>query len=163
MVMKEIIKIFPVVIFCVLLSACSLFENRDTDYFGFEPADFAIVKQEDTYGFFGDGTHYLILDCSQNADQAQEIVKDWKTFPLAENLQLVMYGGEKDNTSYVYNYARQAHWPTIRDGVYKFVDRHREATDPADDTNLLSRSSMSFSIAVYDLDTDTLYYFETNS
>ena len=39
-------------------------------------------------------------------------------------------------------------------------NRHPDAIDASDDTDLFDRYSYNFSIAVYDLDTDMLYYFE---
>ena len=48
----------------------------------------------------------------------------------------------------------------MEEGWYSFVDRHSESTDSSDDTNLLSRFSFNFSLAVYDAATDRLYYLE---
>ena len=41
-----------------------------------------------------------------------------------------------------------------------FEDRHSEANDAYDDSGLFSRASYNFSLAVYDRDTNRLYYFE---
>lgn len=151
------IKTFIVVIVvCLLLSSCEV----EREYFGFRASVFTIVDKKDTHGFFGDGSFYLILDCSEKAEQAKQLVKDWKPFPLTENLQLIMYDSSKDGVHYSYNLSEEAHWPTIHNGVYKFVDRYKGAIDPSDDTDLFSRYSFNFSIASYDLDTNTLYYFE---
>ena len=40
------------------------------------------------------------------------------------------------------------------------MDRSSESTDNTDDSMLLSRYSFNFTIAIYDTDTDILYYFE---
>ncbi len=145
---------------CLLLSACGMVEDRHTDYFGFDVADFILVEEEDTHGgFLGDGSYYLILDCSQNAGQAREITKDWRSLPLTETLELAMYGGVRGNINYGYHFAEKAHLPRISNGVYRFHDRHSDSADPSDDTDLLNRYSFNFSMAVYDLDTDRLYYF----
>ena len=158
----KIAKIIIVaIIVCVLLTSCNIAGSGQTDYFGFKTSVFTVLEETDTHdGFYGDGSYYLILDCSEETEQAAELIKDWTLLPLTENLELVMYGGEKDGLSYEYNLAEEAHWPTIRNGVYKFVDRHSEATNKSDDTNLMGRHSFNFSVAVYDLDTNTLYYFE---
>ena len=74
-----------------------------------------------------------------------------------------MYGGEKDGINYGYNFAEEAHWPKIKNGVYKFVDRHSESKNISDDSEMLDRYSFNFSIAVYDLDSDILYYFEMDT
>lgn len=162
--MKYTKSIIIAIAICFVFSSCSIPKEQQSDYFGFKTSEFTIVEEKDTHGgFHGDGSYYLIMDCSENTEQAKELIKDWKQLPLTENLQLVMYGGSKDGVSYVYNFAEEAHWPTISNGVYRFVDRHSEAIDKSDDTSLLSRYSFNFSIAVYDFDTNTLYYFEMDT
>ncbi len=162
--MKYIKAIIIAVVICFVFSACSVMGDRRTDYFGFNITEFAVVEEKDTHGgFLGDGSYYLILDCSQNSGQAHKIIEEWKNLPLSDNLNVVMYGGEKDGISYSDDFAEEARWPTINNGVYKFVDRHSESVNESDDTNLLSRYSFNFSVAVYDLDTDTLYYFDMDT
>ena len=158
------VKILTIVaVICCIFSACDTIENRRIEFLGLEMTDYTIVEEEDTHGgFHGDGHYYLILDCSENPSQVHEIVKGWKELPLSDNLDLVMYGGVRGDILYGYNFAEDAHLPTISNGVYKFVDRHSEINQ-SDDTNLLDRASFNFSIAVYDFDTDTLYYFEKDT
>ena len=154
--MRYVKLIIVTIIVCVVFSSCST-----VGYFGFRTSAFTVIEEKDTHGgFLGDGTYYLILDCSERKEQATELIKDWKPLPLTENLQLFMYGGEKNGVGYAYDLAEEAHWPIINNGVYKFVDRHSEAVDESDDTNLFNRYSYNFTIAVYDFDTDKLYYFE---
>ena len=158
------IGIFFILLLCVVFSACEPEEDTLSKCFGFEKSDFIISEETDTHGgFHGDGSYYLILDCSQNADKAREIVKDWTALPLRGNLQLVMYGGARNGMIYGYNFAEEAHWPTIENGVYKFVDRHSESKDSSDDSEILDRFSFNFSIAAYDFDSDILYYFEIDT
>lgn len=162
--MKYIKAITIIIVICFVFSACSILGEQQSDYFGFKTSEFTVVEEKDTHGgFLGDGSYYLILDCAEKTEQAKELIKDWKQLPLTENLQLAMYGGSKGGVSYGCGFAEEAHWPNISNGVYKFVDRHSEAVDKSDDTNLLSRFSFNFSIAVYDLDTNTMYYFEMDT
>ena len=162
--MKYMKAIIIAIIICLFFFLCNTIGSGQADYFGFKLTEFTVVEEKDTHGGFqGEGSYYLILDCSQNSNRAHEITQGWKELPLSNNLDLVMYGGEKDGVSYGYNFAEEAHWPTISNGVYKFVDRHSESVDKSDDTNLLNRYSFNFSVAVYDLDTDTLYYFEMDT
>lgn len=154
--MRYVKLIIVTIIVCVVFSSCST-----VGYFGFRTSAFTVIEEKDTHGgFLGDGTYYLILDCSERKEQATELIKDWKPLPLTENLQLIMYGGEKNGVSYAYDLAEEAHWPIINNGVYKFVDRHSEAVGKSDDASLFERHSYNFSIAAYDLDTNILYYFE---
>lgn len=162
--MKYIKLLLSLILLCCVLSSCGLQSNTRTECFGFNIADYTLVEEHDTHGsFLGDGSYYLILDCSEKTSTAQEIIDNWKPLPLTENLQLVMYGGKKDGIDYGYSFAEEAHWPIINNGVYKFVDRHSETKDNTDDTDLLDRHSFNFSIAVYDLDTDILYFFEVDT
>ena len=162
--MKRVKVIIFAIVICLMLSSCSISGGLNKNYFGFNINDFTVVESKDSHGgFLGDGSYYLILDCTQNASKAHDIVKGWNELPLSENLELVMYGGEKDGVEYGYNFAQEAHWPTVSNGVYKFVDRHYESTDESDDVDLLNRYSFNFSVAIYDLDTDRLYYFEMDT
>ncbi len=158
--MRHVKLIIATIIICIVFSSCSTVGSRRTEYFGFKISVFTVIEEKDTHGFHGDGSYYLILDCSEKRAQATELIRGWTPLPLTENLQLIMYGGEKDGVVYCHNLAEEAHWPIINNGVYKFVDRHSEASGKSDDTNLFSRYSFNFSIAAYDLDTNTLYYFE---
>ncbi|MBQ6293943.1 MAG: hypothetical protein IJK77_08835 [Lachnospiraceae bacterium] len=144
---------------CFTLSGCGVTVNIHKVYMGFNKDDYTIVAEEDTHGgFLGDGSYYLILDCSANAEKALDIVKEWNPMPLSENLDLIMYGGERDNVIYGYELAEEAHWPKIEHGYYKFKDE--QSDDPADDSGLFDRYSYNFEIAVYDTDTDFFYFFK---
>lgn len=158
------ISIFCILFICIALSSCGLAEDGLSKHFDFKTSDFIVLEENNTHGgFHGDGSYYLILDCSQNANKARSIVESWTELPLSENLDLIMYGGEKDGINYGYNFAERAHWPTIKNGVYKFVDRHSESKNSSDDSDILDRSSFNFSVAVYDFDSDILYYFEMDT
>ena len=162
--MRYVRLIIAIIIVCIIFSSCSTVGSGEEEYFGFKTSAFTVIEEKDTHGgFLGDGTYYLILDCSERREQATELIKDWEPLPLTENLQLIMYGGEKNGVNYAYNLAEEAHWPIIYNGVYKFVDRHSEAIDKSDDASLFGRYSFNFSIAAYDLDTNTLYYFELDT
>jgi len=126
---------------------------------GFSKEDFIVVDEADTHGgFHGDGEYYLILDCSENREKAVENIKGWKKLPLSSNLQLMMYGDESG--AYGYNLAEVAKIPEVTNGYYYFCDRHAESTDSSDDTNLFARASFNFTLAIYDSDTDRMYYLE---
>ena len=142
------------------LAACSG-QVGNSDYFGFSKKDFIIEEEANTHGgFHGDGSYYLILDCSENKEKALENLNDWKELPLPENLNLIMYGGEKDGMTYGYHLAEEAKMPVVQNGYYYFCDRHSESTDSSDASELFDRYSFNFSFAVYDSDADRMYYFE---
>ena len=159
--MRCVRLIIATIIVCIVFSSCATAGSGQADYFGFKTSVFPVVEEKDTHGgFLGDGSYYLILDCSEKQAEAAGLIQDWKPLPLTENIQTLMYGGVIMGVSYDNRLAEEAHWPVFNNGVYKFVDRHAEAVDKSDDANLLSRYSYNFSVAVYDLDTNRLYYFE---
>lgn len=158
--MKRILAVVCAFVFLAALSSC-LTSLQSDSYFGFSKQRFTVVEEMDTHGgFVGDGSYYLILDCSDNTEDALSIVADWNELPLSENLNLIMYGGEKDDVTYGYDLSEEAHMPVIENGYYYFEDRHSEAKDVSDDSELFSRASFNFSLAVYDSETNRLYYFE---
>lgn len=158
--MKKILAAILTVALLFALSSCTIaFEAEN--YFGFSKESYAVVSEEDTHGgFLGDGYYYLVLDCSGNMDAALSIVESWKRLPLSQNLEFLMYGGDKDGTTYGYGLADEVQMPEIENGYYCFEDRHAEANDSSDDSALLSRASYNFTLAVYDSDTNRLHYFE---
>lgn len=158
--MRKIFAIIFALIFIIALPACSVDTHSD-DYFGFSKHDFTVVEEQNTHGgFHGDGAYYLILDCSNNTENALKIVNGWNSLPLSENLDLIMFGGEKDGINYGYNLSEEVHIPEIENGYYCFRDRHSQAKDSSDDSELFGRSSFNFSLAIYDSDTNIFYYFE---
>lgn len=162
MLKKKIGLLFAVVMFCVFLSGCgfgaSRQQNRQKLYMGFDKTEYTIVSEEDTHeGFLGDGSTYLILDCSAKAEKALDIVSEWNPMPLSENLDLIMYGGSRDGVYYGYELAEEAHWPKIEHGYYRFVNE--QSDNPSDDSDLFDRHSFNFEIAAYDTDTNLFYFF----
>ncbi len=148
-------------LFLLLLTPVGNHVSNTQKYFGFEKRDFTVVEELDTHGgFHGDGSYYLILDCSNNKKEALEKIKEWEKLPLSENLELIMYGGEREGITYGYKLAQESHIPQIKNGYYIFKDRHSESTDSTDDTKIFDRYSFNFSIAIYDCDSDKMYYFE---
>lgn len=147
------------VILLLLLKPINNYTDITTPYFGFTKKDFSVIEELDTHGGFqGEGSHYLILDCSDNKEKALEIVRDWKKLPLSKNLNHIMYGEEDIN--FEINLAEEAHIPKIDNGYYIFVDSQAEGKDNGDDSELFNRYSFNFEIAIYDCDTDRMYYFE---
>ena len=53
--------------------------------------------------------------------------------------------------------------PQIQNGYYYFVDRQAESEMQHSDAQIMERASLNFSIALYDVDTDTLYYIEVDT
>ena len=151
-------------ILLLLLKPINNYTDITTPYFGFTKKDFSVVEEFEEYGGFpADGSHYLILDCSDNKKKAMKIIEDWNKLPLSENISIAMYGGEKDGIGYGFEFAKEAHMPKVENGYYIFKDNQLKGTDSSNDSALLNRSSFNFEIAVYDCDADKIYYFKIDT
>ncbi|MBO4898272.1 MAG: hypothetical protein J5590_08250 [Clostridia bacterium] len=123
--------------------------------FGFNKSKFTVIEEKDTHGgFLGDGEYYLKLDCSKKREKALDIVKDWNSLPLPEELAGFTCKEEKDGENKI---------PEVKHGYYKFKDRHSESTNPSDSSEMADRHSYNFTLAVYDADNDTLYYYKLDT
>ena len=67
---------------------------------------------------------------------------------------------KKDGITYGYELAKETKIPQIENGYYNFYDRASKNKNNNDDSKLFDRYSFNFSLAIYDADTDRLYYFE---
>lgn len=119
-----------------------------------------ISENDQHQGFHGDGDYILKVDCSKNNKKILKQIKKWKKLPLSDNLQLIMYGGERDNKTYGYELAKKNNIPEIKNGYYYYLDRNSNAANKHSDLSLFDRYSFNFTIVMYDLDTDILYYYE---
>ena len=156
--MKRILYVATILICFVFLFGCTNTQKTLDEEFEFSKDDFVVIEELDTHGgFHGDGAYYLTLDCSKNQEKVNELIKDWKPLPLTENLNEALY--ERHYGAY-----EEKSLPKIENGFYKFIDRHREASNEginaSDDSNIFNRHSYNYTIAIYDLDTQMMYYFE---
>jgi hypothetical protein len=132
---------------------------------GIDPSSATVVESSDSHsGFHGDGLLFAqisIADDSVGAILSQR--DEWKPLPLAENLTALAYGITTETSQtgpYLTNEANEPVFPEIQNGYYYFEDRHSQSTDPYDDADVLGRNSFNFTLAIYDTDTNTLYYAE---
>ena len=61
-------------------------------------------------------SHDCYIDGCVNKEYVLEIAEKWNKLPLTENLELILYGGEKDGKSYAYNLADDAGLPEVPNG-----------------------------------------------
>ena len=126
-----------------------------------------IYQYDDHGGFLGDGEMLVKLSFS-DTDCLNRIKESsaWKPLPLTKNLEAFVYGA----VIYGCNYEPCIHdedynpvVPKIENGYYCFVDRHSQSKDKKDDFPLLNRYSINCSLAIYDTDTNLLYYLELDT
>jgi len=112
-------------------------------------------------GFHGDGDTFLVF---QTPDfQPGE---SWQEFPLPENVSIALWGGRIGDMqwgSLLTDDSGAPLMPEVENGYYYFRDRHSKSTDETDPSALLDRSSFNFTLAVYDADSEMVYYFEKDT
>ena len=114
-----------------------------------------VVSHDDSHGgWHGDGVQNTVLHLSDETviDQIRE---NWSPLPMSEALMRLNEMGWT-GTSHVIP-------PEVVNGCYYWKDRHSEAVDPADDSGVHSRHSYNFTLAVFDADTNTLYFVRVDT
>lgn len=127
-----------------------------------------IIYENDTHGgFLGDGD--MLVKLSFSDTDCLNKIKDssaWKPLPLTKNLEAFVYGGtiySSNHGPYIHDEDYNPVIPKIENGYYCFVDRNSESKDKKDDSPLLNRVSVNCSLAIYDTDTNLLYYLELDT
>lgn len=168
-------KIFHTVI-CLFLAAVLLNGCQENDQIadishalGVDVSQGTVLDSRDSHGgFHGDGLLAVTISFTQEqADMLLEqfpVLAQWREFPLSANLNAALYGESAPGytrIALIRDYDTDALLvPEIKNGWYYFYDRFSEAEDPLDASALFSRGSYNFTLAVFDTDTLTLYYFE---
>ena len=165
--MKKYSLITCVLIILLIIAGCSGESNQA--YIAEQikikmPKALNIEYTDDHSGFHGDGKRFAKIEFDNN--NGLNIISQiensdrWNKMPLTENLNLIMYGGIKNDVEYAYKFAEELGIPEIKNGYWYFLDRHSESTHPEKDTELFDRHSFNFTLSMYDADNNTLYYFE---
>ena len=176
--MKKQIILSIMAALALLLTACGGGSARSVQEevavtLGLDLSGCEVVSSWDDHGgFHGDGTAFAELKCSGSGvlDQIQGD-GDWKAFPLDRTARALVYGvteqtGTEETGIMVYQtgpYLTDGEGdplvPEIQAGWYRLIDRHAQAGE----TELLGRASLNFTLALYDADTDTLYFCEMDT
>lgn len=123
-----------------------------------------IVQKNDSHGgFHGDGEYFLKAECSEVSNDMINQIVGWRKMPLSENLHIFMYGGKKGSMTYGFEAAKDFGIPEIENGYYFFIDRFDNNKNLYNDENLLARPAFNFTVALYDLDYNILYYYEIDT
>ena len=104
----------------------------------------------------------LHIDVSAGEENAA-----WTPLPLDETAQALAYGVTREDGGEVFSAgpyltddSGDPLLPGIANGFYRLIDRH---SDAGDGQNLLERASLNVTLAVYDADSDTLYFCEMDT
>ena len=118
-----------------------------------------LSHSDDHGGFHGDGTLSICWEFPDDSlEETLKTAPHWKPLPLEDALMPVLhlhvYGTER------YEENGEQLLPDIENGYYFFFDRHSESKDPYDASETAERYSYNFTAAVYDTDSNRLYYTE---
>lgn len=156
-------RLFAVIAAVTILSGCQKYEDISL-VLGADVNAGEVLSAADSHGgFHGDGERYMEFQFDGNAFE-DVIKKDntWHALPVKEDtVQAMFYGLEKDGV--VYGPYINAELPDVEEGYYFIYDRHSESTEPFDSTEILERASLNFTAAIYDANTDRLYYVEVDT
>lgn len=112
-----------------------------------------VLEDEDNHGgFHGDGSRWMVVKFKKDISEQLAEKDNWKELPLTQNLETAAH-----------DFALFPDDLEVSEGYYYFRDRHSQSTDPTDDSQLLGRTSYNFDLAIYDSQTQTLYYSETDT
>lgn len=165
--MKKIFSFIILLSLFAFITSCSLFtEQTDLEFLSSKLNNLDITNGEILYfndthgGFLGDGECYAEVKILDNS-VSDKIKNEWHKLPLTDNLNTVIYGGEVETEfgpGTVLSFVDDK-IPVIKNGYYYFEDRHSDSKNKKDDTDIFDRYSYNFTVAIYDLDTHTLYFY----
>lgn len=157
-------------VFMLLLTGClrQSINRRMSESLGIDIPNQIKIEYEDTHGgFHGDGDTTAIAEFTGVlAEEIQAEItadSDWKSLPFSEDHDMMMYGGVKNGIQYAYDFAELLDMPRIENGFWYYEDRQIESGLSSEGQALFPRASYNFTMAVYDLDTDLLYYLEVDT
>ena len=154
------------ILLCLSLTACSAELNLEegasyiSDELDLDIKSGKVLTAWDEHGgFHGDGTAYAVLGFSDSSVLEQiENSDDWNPFPLDDTVTILVYGTDGAGP-YLTDENQEPLLPKIRNGYYLLIDRQEDQEEP----DMLKRYSMNFTLAIYDTDTDRLYYCEEDT
>lgn len=112
--------------------------------------DSEVLYEMDTHGgFLGDGDATIVLRMNDDLTEVIEGDSLWHELPLPKELKIGVFCDEEGKRL----------TGEIENGYYFFLDRHRQAEDVFDPSDLHKRGSRNYSFAVYDADENILYFY----
>ena len=161
--MKKQLPILSLVLAAVLLiSGCTMMNKQVNiaDALGVKLPEAVEDAHRDSHGggFEGDGLQVTVLKFEEDVLKDQ-LGDGWHELPLSENINLLFYG--RDGTqSFLSVDKSQPLLPPADElkGYWFFLDRHEDAEEPYGDGGYLLRDSYHFTAAIFDTDTNTLYF-----
>lgn len=160
-------------VFLLMLSAMVLLTSCGTNptikkvekYIDIDLSSADVISEHESHGGFnGDGTTFLSLQCI--GEIGAEIAENdsFRKLPLSADIGIMLYGSDyvmysETSRSPLSDGDHSPLFPKIENGFYYFLDLYpQESKEPFDTDGFLDRYSFNFVIAIYDSDTDILYF-----
>ncbi len=170
---RYVALLFPLVF--LILTSCA-FGNNKNEYSSEEISktigvDVTYIETAtiiDSHGGMGDGCACITMtfedDRCENGVSSSEL---WHELPLSDNLMKIVYGAVEEGY-YISPYITFDDDKTpcisyVEEGYYFFLDRHSKSKNIYDDSEIFERSSYNLTVAIYDSQSDTLYYLELDT
>ena len=170
--MKKVISLFTITCLLFAMTSCRKIVDKTSIISGRlgVPVEGGHVEVDtDTHGGCnGDGETYAEITFSDESffDEIKSN-SEWSELPLTETLNHFVYGGLDSKGRYrfpaVEDENHKSIIPPISNGYYFFKDRHPNCTDEKDDSQIFDRYSFNFTLAIYDSNSKTLYFYEIDT
>ena len=161
--MKKAALLMSLCLAVLILTACVHNPTEDRyDELNIRARKDDLVLTYDTHdGFLGDGVSCKVYQLDpQTATERIRDIRGWNPFPMTGNLEKIIYG-DADESHGIQTFFTDDNGtpfvPPIQNGFYRFYDRHAQAQDPSDDSQVFERGSYNFTVGIYDADTGKLY------
>ena len=145
----------------LLLSGCTLNVRNITKTIELNNKNCIILREKNTHGgFLGDGEYFAEIEC-KNLNYS-DLSSNWKKFPVPFEIENVteMIWCDFNKCG---NFYERYNVSNIENGYYFFLDRHSDSKNKYDFTELNSRTSYNFTLAMYDIQNSHIYYFEMDT
>jgi hypothetical protein len=149
--------------FAFVAKQAASFDESIEESIGIKIPDYQDRKYVSEKGWFGDGiatTLYQFDD--ENAKLVKELIlqeEQWHALPLTKSVNEIL---ERDRDASGRDPAKEADLPYIENGYWYFSDESPSAT-AYDGTGIYYGAPMNFDLAIFDSDTNRLYFYESDS
>ncbi len=115
-----------------------------------------VIKSKDTHGGpHGDGQLFAVFDCSKDSNKIIEQIKEWDLLPIDDYYVKLVFDGIKTNDLYVKE-MKEYNLLNLQNGYYYF-----KGINPYDWGDGF-KGYYNKRLAIYDIDKNILYYYESD-
>lgn len=138
--------------------------RRDAKQLGFSSASINKLSEYDSHDdFLGDGIGMRVYGLKK--EEGLAVIKNaegWREFPLDKNAYRLVYGNV-EQPPYLRDSEGRTLAPYLTNGYWFFEDRQVKQEQPEYSTDVLSRHSLNFTLALYNPVTERLYVLDMDT